>query len=314
MNATISARREGPGIHHRVSISTVRNLGVVAIVTMTLMFAASPSVASSTVTTPRTVSATSPCPSEPITISPTHVPPSGLVEVDLDTHKRFDPIRVLPLDNPQAAAVAGGDLYVSYAPPGPESGFRVARINVSTGAEVRSTWFPGYAENSTPVAAYGSIWVVVGLCKQQIVRMNQATLAVTMRTAIPKNLNTDITPSDGALWLPSGNSASLLRLDPRNGHMSTVLLPEMVPGSQVAGFASDPRSGLLYISVVNQKAAPYQVTERFDPATGSFLVVPPPEGWIYSVWGVAGGVLWVNEESPGMMTHFAAFSASDMSA
>src|ERR1035441_9164203 len=141
--------------------------------------------------------------------------------------------------------------------------------------------------------------------------MNQATLAVTMRTAIPQNLNTDITPSDGALWLPNENSASLLRLDPHNGHISTVLLPEMVPGSQIAGFASDPGSGLLYISVVDQKAAPYQVTERFDPATGSFLVVPPPPRPAYSVYGVAGGVLWI-AEGPGMTEHFAAFSATSL--
>jgi len=142
--------------------------------------------------------------------------------------------------------------------------------------------------------------------------MDQATLAVTRTTAIPENLNfLDMVASGGALWLPSGNSASLVRLDPRTGHMSTVLLPEMVPNSQVFGFASDPRSGLIYISVINQNAAHSQVTERFDPATGSFLVVSPPPGWLYSVRGVAGGVLWVGE-GPGNMTHFAAFSARSL--
>jgi hypothetical protein len=295
----------------KVMSGRINKLAAVVLMAMTLLLAASPGVASSTVTTPKTVSASSPCQSGLVTIPATHVPSSGLVEVDLDTHKRFDPIRVLPLDNPQAATMAGGDLYASYAPPGPKAGFRVARINVRTGAEVRSDWFPGYYYNSSPVAAFGSIWVFAGLCKQQIVRMNQATLAVTMRIAIPQNLSTEMVASDGALWVASTTSASLARLDPRNGHITTVLLPEMVPKSQVFGFASDPQSGEIYISVVNQNAAHSQVTERFDPATGSFLVVPPPLGALYSVQGVVGGVLWVTA-GPGMMTHFAAFSARSL--
>jgi hypothetical protein len=85
----------------------------------------------------------------------------------------------------------------------------------------------------------------------------------------------------------------------------------MVPNSQVFGFASDPKSGLLYISVVNQNAAHSQTTERFDPITGSFLVVPPPPGWVYNLFGVAGDILWVSE-GPGNMSHFAPFSATSL--
>jgi len=296
-------------------MNAVSKLGSVVTLTVTLLLAASPSVASSTVTTPRTVSTTSPCQSGPITIPATHVPSSGLVEVDLGTHQRFDPLRALPLDNPQAATMAGGDLYVSYSPAAKEARLQVARIDPKTGVVARSPKLPGYYSNTpvAPVVAFGSVWIVAGgFCKQEIVRMDQATLAVTMTTPIPENLNfLDMVASDGALWLPSGNSASLVRLDARTGHISTVLLPEMVPNSQVFGFASDPRSGLIYISVVNQNAAHSQVTERFDPATASFYVVPPPEGWLYSVRGVAGGVLWV-AEGPGNMSHYAAFSARSL--
>jgi hypothetical protein len=294
---------------------------VLAAVALTLMLVVSPSVASSRVKTtgttttpptPRTVSATSPCPSGPVTIPATHVPSSGLVEVDLDTHRRFDPIRVLPLDNPLATTIAGGFVYVSYMPPGPKAGFRVARINPKTGAVVRSAWFPGDNYNQPPVVAYGSVWVVTGLCRFQVVRMNQATLAVTMTTPLPQHLNNSyLLPIDGALWLASNVSASLARLNPGTGHISTVLLPEMVPDSQVFGFASDPKSGLLYISVVNQNAAHSQTTERFDPITGSFLVVPPPPGWVYNLFGVAGDILWVSE-GPGNMSHFAPFSATSL--
>ena len=290
-------------------MTAVPKLGAGVMMAMTLMLAASPSVASSTVTTPRKVSASSPCPSEPVTIMPTHAPASGLVAVDLDTHQRFHPLRVLSLNNPLAAAVAGGFLYVSYTPPGPKADFQVARINPKTGAVVRSVRFPGDYYNQPPVVGYGSVWVVSGLCKFQVVRMNQATLAVTMRTPIPQDINNGyLLPSDGALWLASNVSASIARLDSRTGHITTVFLPEMVPDSQVAGFASDPRSGLLYISLINQNSAHSQATERFDPATGSFLVVPPPPGWEYSLFGVAGGILWVNE-GPGNAEHFAAFSA-----
>jgi len=299
----------------------MRRLVVVAAVAITLMLAASPSVASSrvatTVTTttppmPRTVSATSPCPSGPVTIPATHVPASGLVEVDLDTHRRFDPIRVLPLDNPLATSIAGGFVYVSYMPPGPKAGFRVARINPKTGAVVRSAWFPGDYYNQPPVVAYGSVWVVTGLCKFQVVRMNQTTLAVTMRTPLPQDLNNSyLFPVDGAFWLASNVSASLARLNPRTGHISRVLAPELVPNSQVFGLASDPKSGLLYVSVINQNVAHSQATERFDPISGSFLVVPPPLGWVYSLFGVAGGVLWVSE-GPGNMSHFAPFSATTL--
>ena len=288
--------------------SAMRKLGAIAAVVMTLMLVASPSIASSTVATPRTVSASSPCQSGPITNPATHVPSSGLVEVDLDTHKRFVPIRVLPLDNPQAATLADGYLYASYAPPGPKAGFRVARIDPRTGALLRSVWFPGYYYNLPPVTAFGSIWVFAGLRKQQIVRMNQATLAVTMRIPVPKNVETDLVASDGALWLPSEKSASLVRLDPRTGHMSTVVLPEMDSDSQVFGVTSDPRSGLIYISVGSQDAIDSELTERFDPETGSFFVVPSPPGAFFSVRGIAGGVLWV-AAGPGMMTHFVAFSA-----
>ena len=123
--------------------------------------------------------------------------------------------------------------------------------------------------------AYGSVWVVTGLCRFQVVRMNQATLAVTMTTPLPQDLNNSyLFPIDGALWLASDVSASLARLNARTGHISTVLLPEMVPNSQVFGLASDPKSGLLYISVINQNVFDSQVTERFDPATDSFLRSP----------------------------------------
>ena len=131
----------------------VHKLGLVATVVVALMLVASPSVASSTVatrgsttTTPmyRTVSATSPCQSGPVSVPATHVPASGLVEVDLDTHKRYDPIRVLPLDNPLAATFAGGDLYVSYSPAAKEARLQVARINPKTGDVVRSATLSGY--------------------------------------------------------------------------------------------------------------------------------------------------------------------------
>jgi hypothetical protein len=228
------------------------------------------------------------------------------------THRRFHPIRVVPLDNPQAATFAGGDLYVSYAPAGPKAGFRVARIDPKTGAVVRSAWFPGDYYNQPPVVAYGSVWVVAGLCEQQIARMDQETLAVTMRVTIGKDFETGPpVASDGVLWLFRTNSARLARLDPRTGRISTVLVPEMAPNSQVFGFASDPKSGLLYISVANQNAFDSQVIERFDPATNSFYVVPPPPGALYRVLGIAGGVLWVIA-GPGMMTHFAAFSATSL--
>ena len=203
-------------------------------------------------------------------------------------------------------------MYVSYMPPGPKAGFQVARINPKTGAVVRSAWFPGDYYNQPPVVAYGSVWVVTGLCRFQVVRMNQATLAVTMRKPLPQDLNNSyLFPIDGALWLASNVSASLARLNPGTGHISTVLLPEMVPDSQVFGFASDPKSGLLHISVVNQNAAHSEVTERFNPITGSFLVVPPPPGWLYDLFGVAGDILWVNE-GPGNMSHFAPFSATSL--
>jgi hypothetical protein len=233
------------------------------------------------------------------------------VVVDVGTHQRFHPIRVLHLDNPQAAIFAGGDLYVSYAPTGPESGFRVERIDPKTGVVARSQWFLGY--RSPPVAAFGSIWVVAGtgLCQHQIIRLSQETLAVTMRTPIPRPFSAYLVADDGALWFSSTNSARLARLNPHTGRFSTVVLPEMVPDSQVVGFASDPKSGLLYISVINQNVAHSQATERFDPITGSFLVVPPPPGWLYDLFGVAGGILWV-AEGPGNMSHFAPFSATSL--
>ena len=76
--------------------SAVPKLGAVVMMAFSMLFAASPSVASSTVAIPRTVSATSPCGSGPVTIPATHVPSSGLVEVDVGTHQRFHPIRVMP--------------------------------------------------------------------------------------------------------------------------------------------------------------------------------------------------------------------------
>ena len=291
--------------------SAVPKLGAVVMMAFSMLFAASPSMASSTVAIPRTVSATSPCGSGPVTIPATHVPSSGLVEVDVGTHQRFHPIRVMPLDNPQAAIFAGGDLYVSYSPSGPESGFRVERIDPKTGVLARSQWFLGYS--SPPVAAFGSIWVVAGTgCPYRIIRLSQETLAVTMRTPIPPTFSPpSLAADDGALWLLGQGSARLARLNPRTGRISTVLLPEMAPDSQVVWFASDPESGLLYISVINQNVAHSQVTERFDPTTGSFFIVPTPPYELTRVLGVAGDILWVIQGG-GMMTHFAPFSTASL--
>jgi hypothetical protein len=85
----------------------------------------------------------------------------------------------------------------------------------------------------------------------------------------------------------------------------------MAPDSNVAWFASDPKSGLLYISVVNQNVAHSQVTERFDPTTGSFFIVPTPPYELTRVLGVAGDILWVIQGG-GMMTHFAPFSTASL--
>ena len=298
--------------------SAVPKLGAVVMMAFSMLFAASPSVASSAVTTtgttttppmPRTGLATSPCESGPVTVPATHVPASGLVEVDLDTRRRFDPMRVLPLDSPLAATIVGGFVYVSYMPPGPKAGFQVARINPRTGAVVRSTWFPGDYYNQPPVVAYGSVWVVTGLCRFQVV--NQATLAVTMRIPIPRNFSAYLVADDGALWLFGAGPTRLARSNPHTGRFSTVLLPEMASDSQVVGLASDPESGLFYISVINQDAAHSQVTERFDPVTGSFFVVPAPPFELTRVLGVAGDILWVIQGG-GMMTHFAPFSTASL--
>jgi hypothetical protein len=233
------------------------------------------------------------------------------VVVDVGTHQRFHPIRVLPLDNPQAAIFAGGDLYVSYAPAGPESGFRVERIDPKTGVLARSQWFLGYS--SPPVAAFGSIWVVAGTgCPYQIIRLNQETLAVTMRTPIPPTFSAPyLVADDGALWFLGANSTRLARLNPHTGRFSTVVLPEMAPDSQVVGITSGSTSGYLYVSVINQNVAHSQVTERFDPTTGSFFIVPTPPLELTRVLGVAGDILWVIQGG-GMVEHFAPFSTASL--
>ena len=308
----------------------VRRIGAVAAVALTLILAASPSVASSRpatqtaglirtaqlmttldATTVPTVPYLGPCPAPPVSLPATHIPASGLVVVDVGTHQRFHPIRVLPLDNPQAAIFAGGDLYVSYAPAGPESGFRVERIDPKTGVLARSQWFLGYS--SPPVAAFGSIWVVAGTgCPYQIIRLNQETLAVTMRTPIPPTFSAPyLVADDGALWFLGANSTRLARLNPHTGRFSTVVLPEMAPDSQVVGITSGSTSGYLYVSVINQNVAHSQVTERFDPTTGSFFIVPTPPLELTRVLGVAGDILWVIQGG-GMVEHFAPFSTASL--
>jgi hypothetical protein len=291
--------------------SAVPKLGAVVMMAFSMLFAASPSMASSTVAIPRTVSATSPCGSGPVTIPATHVPSSGLVEVDVGTHQRFHPIRVMPLDNPQAAIFAGGDLYVSYSPSGPESGFRVERIDPKTDVLARSQWFLGYS--SPPVAAFGSIWVVAGTgCPYRIIRLSQETLAVTMRTPIPPTFSPpSLAADDGALWFLGASSARLARLNPHTGRFSTVVLPEMAPDSQVVGITSGSSSDYLYVSVINQNAAHSQVIERFDPTTGSFFIVPTPPFELTRVLGVAGDILWVIQGG-GVMTYFAPFSTASL--
>ena len=132
-----------------------------------------------------------------------------------------------------------------------------------------------------------------------------------MRIPIPRNFSAYLVADDGAFWLSSSNSARFPRLNPHTGRFSTVLLPEMAPDSQVVGFASDPKSGLLYISVINQDAAQSQATERFDPTTGSFFIVPAPPFELTRVLGVAGGILWVIQGG-GMMTYFAPFSTASL--
>ncbi len=307
----------------------MRKLAVIATVAMTLMLAGCATSASSRpatqtagvvrtaqlMTTPDTTVSTvpylGPCPAPPVSLPATHIPASGLVVVDVGTHQRFHPIRVLPLDNPQAAIFASGDLYVSYAPAGPESGFQVERIDPKTGVVARSQWFLGYS--SPPVVAFGSIWAVAGTgCPYQIIRLSQETLAVTTRTPIPPTFSAPyLLADDGALWFLGANSARLTRLNPHTGRFSTVVLPEMAPDSQVVGITSGSGSDFLYVSVINQNVAHSQVTERFDPTTGSFFIVPTPPLELTRVLGVAGDILWVIQGG-GMVEHFAPFSTASL--
>jgi hypothetical protein len=147
--------------------------------------------------------------------------------------------------------------------------------------------------------------------------MDQETLAVTMRTPLPQNLDAFyiyMTASDGALWLASDVSARLARLNPHTGRISTVGLPEAAANSHIFGTVSEPGSDFIYVSVVNQDVHVPGVIDRFNPTTGSFLSVPMPRFELTGVLGVAGGVLWVLENPvlPDITTSFVAFSAASL--
>jgi len=290
--------------------SAVPKLGAVVMMAFSMLFAASPSMASSTVAIRG--------PSRPLR-------PAGRVRspsqgnarpIERACRGRCRNAPAIPSHSgnasgqSQAAIFAGGDLYVSYSPSGPESGFRVERIDPKTGVLARSQWFPRLQLASRCGVRFDLGSGRTG-CPYRIIRLSQETLAVTMRTPIPRPSALLFAADDGALWFLGASSARLARLNPHTGRFSTVLLPEMAPDSNVAWFASDPKSGLLYISVVNQNVAHSQVTERFDPTTGSFFIVPTPPYETHPRARVAGDILWVIQGG-GMMTHFAPFSTASL--
>ena len=301
---------------------TVRRIGVVAAVAVTLTLAGWSSSSASAVARPggslpiATTSSTAETgcsAAKPASFAPQSV--AGLFETDLTTHQRFKAVRALAVDNPDLAVIAGGDLFLTYGGGGNYPCTRIARVPLSGRPVVQSPWL----DLSAPLTvAYGSVWVLGSPSPksdgQILYQLVASTLSIERQIQVGTRFSGQApAASAGALWLSPSNGAELERVDARTGRRTIVQLRGFRRGQSVWNIVSGPGADTLYISAVDQMAATWsQTTERFHPETGQFEVAASNERFpIVRLIGVAGTVLWVWTMG-GMMSHAAPASAATM--
>ena len=311
------------GVVTRYATRTVRRLGAIAAVAMTLMLAGwSGSSASAearaggslALATTSGTGETACSAAKPASFAPQSV--ASLFETDLTTHQRFKAVRALAVDNPDLAVIAGGDLFLTYGGGGNYPCTRIVRVPLSGGPVVQSPWL----DLSAPLTiAYGSVWVLgfpgPKSHDQILYQLTASTLSIERQIQIGTRFGGWAPAAGaGAVWLSPSNGTALGRVDARTGRLTIVQLPGFSKGQSVwDDVVSGPGADTLYISAVDQTSTTWsQKTERFHPQTGQFEVAASKEGFpIVRLIGVAGTVLWVWTMG-GMMSHAAPVSAVTM--
>jgi hypothetical protein len=245
------------GVVTRYATRTVRRLGAIAAVAMTLMLAGwSGSSASAearaggslALATTSGTGETACSAAKPASFAPQSV--ASLFETDLTTHQRFKAVRALAVDNPDLAVIAGGDLFLTYGGGGNYPCTRIVRVPLSGGPVVQSPWL----DLSAPLTiAYGSVWVLgfpgPKSDDQILYQLTASTLSIERQIQIGTRFGGWAPAAGaGAVWLSPSNGTSLGRVDARTGRLTIVQLPGFSLGQSVwGGVVSGPGADTLYI-------------------------------------------------------------------
>jgi hypothetical protein len=284
----------------------VRKLGLVATVAMTVMLAALSGGSASAAPRPgaslplATTSGTGEtgCSAAKPASFATQ-PAAGLFETDLTTHQRFKAVRALAVDDPHPAVIVGGNLYLTYDQPGNYVCTRIARIPLSGGPVVQSSW---RAFSGDLVIAYGAVWITVdtrpNITNAQVLyKLSAATLSVEREISLPSTYDDGgLAASDGALWIGDLHGTVLGRVDARTGVFTRVHLPGLRKYLSAQSVVAGPGGDTLYVVAVDHLSPTWsEAIEKFHPSTGRYQVVTGNMRFpVEYLVGVTGNLLWAS--------------------
>jgi hypothetical protein len=191
--------------------------------------------------------------------------------------------------------VTGGNFYVTWQGPAKDNvpSSVLTRADQSTGrVEAQRTF--GTGDISTPQAAGGSLWALLGARNSEtLLRMNPATLAVTGQLPVSHgsylsaaNADNHLSVAGGALWAVAGDR--LVRVSLKTGQaLKTIALP----GGYSTSMAGSPEGSFLIVAVADSGGR--GSLQRRDPVSGALLASHPTIGVVAaSVGGVTGSGVW----------------------
>jgi hypothetical protein len=220
--------------------------------------------------------------------------------VDVTSHVRFAPVRVLCIGavSPGSGVVIHGDLYVVASPTTERlSAFRLLKINLSSYQVVRSLALHGNL--SAPVAAFGAVWIVNSSTddsSQSVLEFSESNLRLLKQ--IPVGYDA---VALGSWFWSLAVGGELERLDPKTGVSATVPLDSLPPHLTITGIAVSGSS--LLLSTVGPQPTDSE-TVVFQPGLGVKRQVPAPDAVVENgdqVIAATRDVVWVIP--PGMMVH-----------
>jgi hypothetical protein len=209
--------------------------------------------------------------------------------------------------------VTGGQFYVTWLNQARRNipSTTLVRADQATGTiEATRTFGTGYI--SSPQAAGGSLWALLGTTRETLLRMNPRTLAVTGKLPVSNGryLNSNggdnhLSVAGGALWAVAGNR--LVRVSLRTGKAEKVI---GLPGGFSTSMAGSSSGSFLIVSVADSGGR--GSLQRRDPVSGALLASHRTAGVTAAdVGGVIDSGVWAAQPT-GMQGFVQRYRASTL--